>query len=152
LVYDHIWLNLPRDYCHFFYIFLWKITSSTLFFLAKFHQMASPHKVIQHPLVKFGGFWLSNSPYYNTINSRASRLYDHTKEGNHKRVEPIPSKVVGIHFVIHWCWWLTTSHPPPLPSPLHFLKLTNHLFLPYVNFYCHACLLPIPINPLHNVS
>jgi hypothetical protein len=124
---------------------------NSMFFWVKFHQMASPHKVIQHPFVKYGGFWLSNSPCCNTIKSRASHLYDRTKGGNHKGVEPIPPKVVGIHFVIHWCWWLATSHPPPFPSLLHFLKPTNHLFLPYVSFYCHPCLLPILINHLHNV-
>jgi len=74
---------------------------NSMFFWVKFHQMASPHKVIQHPFVKYGGFLPSNSPCCNTIKSRASHLYDRTKGGNHRGVEAIPLKVVGIHFVIH---------------------------------------------------
>jgi len=105
------------------------------FFSAKFCQVVIPHKVIWHSLVKFGDFWPSNSPYYDIVESNVNCHYDCMKGGNHRRVKLVSLKIVGIQFVTCWCWQLATSHPPPSPFPLHFLKLTSHLSIPYVNFY-----------------
>jgi len=112
----------------------------TTWFLAKFHQVVSPLRVVQHPFVKFGDFLLSTLSYCNIVKTRASHHYDHTKGRKCKGVKPILSKVIEIHFVTCRCRQLSTSHPPPSPS-LHFLKPTTyHLSLPYVNsITIHAC-------------
>ncbi len=111
-------------------------------FLAKFRQLASPHRAVQNLLVKSGDSWPSDSPYRNTIRYKASHHYNHVKGGNCKGVELVPLKVVGICFLVRQCQWLATSHPPPWRSPLHFLKLSSHLSLPYVTLYCYSCVFP----------
>jgi hypothetical protein len=107
----------------------------SMVFFDKFCQMVIPHKAIWQSLVKFGNFLPSKSPYYDIVESRANRHYDCMKGGNHRGVKHVSLKLVVIHFVMCWCRQLATSHPPPSPFPLHFLKLTSHLSIPYVNFY-----------------
>jgi hypothetical protein len=109
--------------------------------------VANPHRSIQQLLVKSGDLGRSTPPckiwvfltIRFTIKYKASHHYNHVKGGKCKGVELVPLKlVVNICFVI--CQWLVTSHPPPWPSPLHFLKLTSHLSLfMLASIVIHVC-------------
>jgi hypothetical protein len=94
------------------------------------------------PTCKIWGPLTIHSPYYDIVESKASHHYDYTKGGNHRGVKPILLKIVGIHFVMCWCLQLATSHPPPSPFLLHFLKSISHLSIPYVSFYQHHVYFP----------